>query len=85
VTVKVKKGDEEMELWFRKAQGFAKFHDVYQWSVNGRRWYWVHRRDIVFATVAERIRELLNRVLRGEVLRLDGCYVRETKTLALIA
>jgi len=72
-----------MEILFRKMGGFHRYHDVYEWSVNGRRWYGVHRRNIVFAVVAEEIREVLNKALRGEVLRLDGCYVPSVKTLCL--
>jgi len=72
-----------MDVLFRKMGGFHRYHDVYEWSVNGQRWYGIHGENIVVDGAAAVHREIMNRVLRGATIRLRACYVKSLRVLCL--
>jgi len=55
---------------------------LYEWSLDGKKWYPIHERNVVMASPGER-REIMNRAIQGGVQTLDGVYVREIGILAL--
>jgi len=58
-----------------------------QWSLDGRRYYLINKRNVVPVGNLDRYRQQINRLYSGQVdaVVFDGCYCRETKTLALSA
>jgi len=71
-----------MEIQFRKVNGFLqRTTDLYEWSVNGQKWYQVHRVNILALQGPSQEREIMNKALQGEVLNLKGLYLRKEKLL----
>jgi len=69
-----------MQIQFRKANGWMRVTDLYEWSVNGK-WYRVRRENILALEGLSQEREIMNRVLQGEVLSLKALYLRKEKLL----
>jgi hypothetical protein len=68
-----------MEILFRKANSSGLF----QWSVNGKRWYPIRYDNVLVDDEMRNRAEIMNKALQGETLRLSGCYVKSTKVLAI--
>jgi len=70
-----------MEISFRKANGFQRFHDVYEWQPQGsQKWYQIHRVNIL---ALEGETEILNAALQGETINLSALYLRRERLLLL--
>lgn len=73
-----------MLVRFRKCREYGlRATDVFEWSVDGQRWYGVHSRNIVVDGAADIRRHIMNRVLQGATIRLRACYVKSVKVLCL--
>lgn len=68
-----------MQVLFRKANSSGLF----QWSVNGKKWYPIRYDNVVVDDEMRCRADLMNAALSGKTLQLDGCYIKDTKTLAL--
>jgi len=73
-----------MQIQFRKANGFLqRTTDLYEWSVNGQKWYQIHRLNILALEGHNLEREILNKALQGETCSLKALYLRHEKLLLL--
>jgi len=73
-----------MQIQFRKANGFLqRTTELYEWSVNGQKWYQVHRVNILALEGYDGEREIMNRALQGEILSLKALYLRHEKLLLI--
>jgi len=71
-----------MEIRFRKANGWMRVTDLYEWQPQGsQKWYPVHRNNVLALEGYEGERKILNRALKGEVLSLKALYLRKEKLL----
>ena len=74
-----------MKIKFRKANGFHRYHEVYQWQPEGNgRWYNIHRHDILILASTDLIRQIFNAALTGQELSLRGTYFRHNYAKTLI-
>ena len=75
----------KMKIKLRKANGFHRYHEVYQWQPEGNgRWYNIHRRDIVILGSTDLIRGIFNAALAGQELSLRGAYFRHSYAKTLV-
>jgi len=67
-----------VQVHFRKCREYGlRSTEVYEWSVDGQRWYPIHRNNVQLAEniPAEDIRSIFNAALQGEAL-LVANYIR---------
>jgi hypothetical protein len=70
------------QIFLRRHEGVSW---LYQFSFNCKKFYSIADKNIVRIPPYEGVRNKLTKVLQGSVEAFDGCYCKETKTLALIA
>jgi len=71
-----------MEIRFRKANGWMRVTDLYEWSVNVK-WYRIRRENILALQGPSQEREIMNQALNGATLSLEALYLRTSKLLLI--
>lgn len=71
-----------MQIFVRRS---PKANWLLEFSFNNQKFYSIADKNVVRIPPYEIVRQKLNNIYSGATEAFDGCYCRETKTLALTA